>query len=116
MTQLLVCIYSIVAIAIEFNIFIVRETTFLTPLLDCHFDLISLNIENLSDDGIAMLESLTLLFFHAGILGDVQFPLGVDNALQLLVVIKLHVCLQGRELPFCSFCEIEWFSSNHRSG
>ena len=95
---------------------IIRENPLLAPLLNFLLDFISLVVENFSDDSVTMSEFLTPLPFQSRILSDEFQPLGVDDGLQLFLVKKTCVCLQGRKLSPRSFCEVEWFISDRRNG
>jgi hypothetical protein len=98
-----------IVIVIGFDM--VGEMTVLAPLLNFRFDLVGLNIEKFLDDNIAIPELFALFFFHAGILGDISHPLGIDNGLQFLVEVEARVRLHGGELLRRPFCENEGFFS-----
>jgi hypothetical protein len=80
-----------IVIVIGFDM--VGEMTVLAPLLNFCFDLVGLNIEKFLDDDIAIPELFALLFFHAGILGDISCPLGINDGLQFLVEVEPRVWL-----------------------
>ena len=71
LTVPLTCFYTIV---IMIDILDIGEVTLLTPLLDFHFDLISLKLEKLMYDSIAMPEQLAPSCFGLGMPGDMPFP------------------------------------------
>jgi hypothetical protein len=106
--------YTVVVAGI--GILILGETTLITPPLDFCFDLVSLEIIEFFDDSIAKLESLAFHSLHTRILGDVLFPPGVDDGLQLLIVVEPRVRLRGSELSLRLFYESERFFSNLGSG
>jgi hypothetical protein len=106
--------YTIIIIGI--GILILGEITLLTPSLDFCFDLVSLKIVKFFDNSIAKLKGLAFHSLHARILGGIPFPPGINDGLQLLIVVKLQVCLQGRELSLCLLYESEWSFLNLGSG